>query len=327
MSWTIALHGGAGAMRNMTREREQAYRQGMQTAIEAGAKSLMCGEDATRAVVIAVRSMEASGSFNAGRGSCLSADGQVEVDAAVMCGTDLSIGAIAAAPGVANGIELAEAVRVHSPHCILGGAGARTFAQEQGLVLEEAIPSPERLRQYRKQLENEGGKGPTRSAEALTRLGGTHDEGDTVGAVAVDTSGGLAVAVSTGGLWLKPVGRVGDSPVPGAGFWAEDGRLASSATGTGEFILRVALCHSARNRCAQGEDLAQAATGALDELSSRFGPGKAGLIAVDPRGNLVFPFHTEGMGRAALWADAERALVAVWPEDGLHQLDAERRDR
>jgi len=314
-TWTIVIHGGAGAMQLMSSARERSYRRALAAALRAGAAPLAGGGEALAAVIAAVRSMEDSAVFNAGPGSCLDRRGEIEADAAVMLGSDLSIGAVGAVPGVGNAVELAEAVRRHSPHCMLSGSGALAFARELGLELAPAPPSPERLKQYCRRLAAEGGDAQPPGADSLTRLGGTHETGDTVGAVARDRAGRLAVATSTGGLWLKQPGRVGDSPIPGAGFWAEDGLVACTATGTGEFIMRAALCHALRERVAAGEPLRKAAAGALRRLSERFGPGKAGLIAVDAAGNLAWPFDTEGMGRAALWSGAEGPVVEVWPVD------------
>ena len=153
------------------------------------------------------------------------------------------------------------------------------------------------------------------SAEALTRLGGTHDDGDTVGAVVLDAQGHLAAAVSTGGLWLKSAGRVGDSPVAGAGLWAEDEVVACSATGTGEFIMRTALCADVRARVLGGATADEACRGALRALEQRFGWGRAGLIAVDGRGRISAPFATAGMGRGWMRAGDSGPTIRVWPED------------
>ena len=313
MDWSIALHGGAGAMRRMGPAKEVEYRAGLDVAIRAGAERLEAGEPAVAAVVAAVRSMEASGAFNAGHGACLTSDGCTEADAAVMDGGDRSIGAVTIAPDVANPVEIAELIRLRSPHCLLAGPAAVEFAAALGVVSEQVHTSADKLARYRRQM-SELVEARPQTAEDLTQFGGTHDEGDTVGAVAVDASGRLAVAASTGGIWLKHPGRVGDSPVPGAGFWAND-TCAICATGTGEFILRTMLCHDVAWRMSIGESITDAATNSLDALSARFGPGRAGLIAIDIHGGIAMPFDTEGMGRAA-WRRGEVApRIAVWPED------------
>ena len=313
--WSIGLHGGAGAMRTMSSKKESQYRLGMNEAILAGAHTLSSGGSATEAVINAVNAMEQSGAFNAGMGSCLNADGQIEVDAAVMSGHDLSIGALGAAPALGNGVQLAELIRLRSPHCLLAGQGAIRFGRDADFKPITATPTPTRLEHYHK-LSAELTESHS-DPEALTLLGGTHDEGDTVGAVALDKDGHLAVAVSTGGIWLKHPGRVGDSPLPGAGFWAEDGVGACAATGTGEFILRSLLCQHASTSLALGLSADESGERALNRLTSRFGWGKAGIIVIDAFGNLAFPFHTEGMGRASMTHGDDVPSIAVWPEDYL----------
>ncbi|MFN3200876.1 MAG: isoaspartyl peptidase/L-asparaginase family protein, partial [Bradymonadia bacterium] len=313
MSWSLVIHGGAGAMKSMGPERERAYREGLHASMHAGQQVLAADGSAVDATIAAVRVMEACGAFNAGHGSCLNQEGHIEADAAVMDGTEGLIGAVAAAPMLANAVEVAELIRTQSPHCLLAGEGAAKFATSQGFTPEPAIISPHRQEAYEAQLLAQQVTGPPISAEDLTRLGGTHDSGDTVGAVARDAHGRLAVAVSTGGIWLKHPGRVGDSPLPGAGFWAEDGLGAICATGTGEFIIRGMLCQQVINTLARGDTLDFAANDALDRFSARFGRGKAGLIAIDAYGNMIAPFHTEGMGRGR-WCDGmDGPEVAVWP--------------
>ena len=154
-------------------------------------------------------------------------------------------------------------------------------------------------------------------AQALPRLGGTHDDGDTVGAVVRDQRGHLAVAVSTGGLWLKTPGRVGDSPLPGAGYWAEDGLLACCATGTGEFIARSLLCAEIRHRVASGASLREATESAFASLQARFGSEKAGVILLGPRGAPVAHFDTQGMGHGLCSAENPTPRVLLWPEEGI----------
>ncbi|MEO1271818.1 MAG: isoaspartyl peptidase/L-asparaginase family protein, partial [Myxococcota bacterium] len=315
-AWSVGVHGGAGAMRTMGHTREEAYRQGLHSAIQGAGDRLEAGESAINAVTYAVALMERSGAFNAGVGSGLNRNGIIETDAAVMWGADRSIGALAAAPALVNPVEVASAIRTHSPHCLLAGDGVLQFAQAQGLRIDLYDPPPERLERYR-QLMSTLDDGLIERTDTLTRLGGTHNDGDTVGAVALDRQGHLAVAVSTGGIWLKQAGRVGDSPLPGSGFWAEDGVGACTATGTGEFIIRAQLCIDAITRMRSGTSVETATQAALDALEALFGRDRAGLIAIDPQGRLAFPFHTRGMGRAAFWSGEPEPHVAVWPEEGL----------
>ncbi len=308
------MHGGAGAMRTMGPEKERAYRAGLDAALRAGAEHLSSGGDAVTAAIAAVSHMERCGHFNAGRGSGLTLAGEVEVDAAVMVGTDLSYGSVAAVPGLINAIELAEMVRTASVHCMLAGARALEWANH--LASFEPLvepPTPKRLETFRQRLKehNQRSKDP----RDLTKLGGTHDEGDTVGAVALDGDGQLAAAVSTGGIWLKQPGRVGDSPIAGSGLWAEDNLVACAGTGTGEFIMRAALASDIRARMQRGDSVTDAASSALGFIRDQFGPGLAGVIALSATGEVAMPFDTAGMGRGWWRAGEEQPTVRVWPED------------
>ncbi len=311
--WSIAVHGGAGAMRNMSASKEAQYRAGLEEAVVAGAAVLVEGGSAVDACRTAVRAMESSGVFNAGIGSGLTRAGAVETDAAVMVAGDASIGAVGAVPNVGNAIELAEAVRVSSPHCLLVGTGAVEFARDRSVAVELCEASPERMQRYKELLGKETAKEASVRAEDLTKYGGTHDEGDTVGALALDSTGEIACAVSTGGIWMKAPGRVGDSPIPGSGFWAEDRIGAAVATGTGEFILRALMSSRAVDAMKVGADAQAAALEASDHLAQLFGEGKAGIATIDATGKAGFAFRTQGMGRASLASDMAEPSVGVWP--------------
>ncbi|MEE2758029.1 MAG: isoaspartyl peptidase/L-asparaginase [Myxococcota bacterium] len=312
--WLVLVHGGAGAMRSMGPKKEADYRRGLADAVLAGADCLRNGGQAIESAVAAVRSMELSGAFNAGHGSCLTADGLVEADAAVMNGADLSYGAVAAVPRLGNAVVLAETIRSKSPHCLFAGHRAlQSIDALNGPEPEFIDPSPGRLRNYRQHLERIGQMDI--KMDDLSQLGGTHNEGDTVGAVVLDHAGGLAAAVSTGGIWLKQPGRVGDSPIAGAGLWAENGLMACAATGTGEYIMRAALAADLRARVQQGASMEQAGKAAMAALRTRFGAGRAGLIGVDLNGRITTAFDTAGMGRAWLRAGDTTPVVRVWPED------------
>jgi beta-aspartyl-peptidase (threonine type) len=301
-------------MRSMGADKEQAYRQAMAEAIEAGAAHLASGGSAIEAAVQAVAVMEASGALNAGLGSCLSFDGIVEADAAVMDGAELDYGAVATVPRLGNAVALAEQVRRHSAHCMLAGEGALRTAAMWPEFTPVLVPD-DPVRRARWAELKAARASQVETTDALTQLGGTHDDGDTVGAVALDARGGLAAAVSTGGLWLKRPGRVGDSPLAGAGLWAEDGVVACCATGTGEFIMRTALCADVRARVQAGADVDTACRDALRALEARFGWGRAGLIGVDSEGRISAPFATTGMGRGWMRAGDTAPTVRVWPED------------
>jgi beta-aspartyl-peptidase (threonine type) len=311
----LLLHGGAGTMDRLDEVGRKAYRRGLREALEAGIDRLP--DSALDAVVAAVRSMEADGVFNAGRGSCLNRDGEVEMDAAIMEGTEGNIGAFGGAGPLADPMGLALAILQESPHVLLVGGGATDFARQRGLQLLDPPASEQRLREYgeRKQGPDHWTSSGTEALRAMSSATGqAHDDSgqhDTVGAVAMDAQGRTAVAVSTGGIWLKLPGRVGDSPIPGAGYWAEDGVGAVCATGTGEVILRMVLCRQVVERLSAGSAAHEACGEALRKLEGRFGTGLAGLIAIDAEGRPGIAFHTSGMGHAAYWRG--QRSVGVFP--------------
>ncbi len=261
----IIVHGGAGVTEP---ERHGRLRDGVRRAAAAGDAILAAGGAALDAVTAAVRVLEDDPEFNAGHGSALTRDGTVETDAAIMCGATQRIGAVAAVPELGQAIALARAVLDSNEHAILAGPAAWRFAAEAGLAI---VPAP-------------SGSLITDRARARLAARLASPSGGTVGAVARDAIGRFAAATSTGGISGKRAGRVGDSPVPGAGTWA-DAEVAISATGDGEAILRVALAHAVAMRVAGGATLLEAARTALSELA-RITGGSAGLIGVDRRGVL-----------------------------------------
>lgn len=273
----ILVHGGAGLV---APERYDRLRAGVRAAAEAGDAVLDGGGSALDAVVAAVRVLEDDPEFNAGTGAALTRDGAVETDAAIMCGDTRRVGAVAAVPDLGNPILLARAVLDAGEHVLLAGPAAWQFAAEVGIT--RAAPGAlvtERARQrLAAALAGEpvaaaAGAGSVRGAVAHEREGGT------VGAVARDRHGRLAAATSTGGIVRKRSGRIGDSPIPGAGTWA-DREVAISATGDGEAILRVALARTIAAYTATGLTVREAAASALAELRRLTG-GTAGIIAID----------------------------------------------
>lgn len=314
----ILVHGGAGAMRSMGGEREAAYREGLRAAAAAGRDVLAAGADAVAAVVAANRVMEDAGCFNAGLGSCLDERGEYSLDAAVMRGSDREAGAVAALSATHHAVALAHELLEHR-HVLIVGEGADSLAGELGLPAIPA-PPPDKEATYAK----------LRAAKAerlvdLATVGRPDDdeaggvsEGtshDTVGAVALDSSGLLAAAVTTGGLWLKTRGRVGDSPLLGAGLFACNALGgAAVATGIGERLLKELSCFRAC-QLIEGSDAASAAARAVEELAGRFGPDSGGLIVVDAQGRLGAAFNTSGMGRALARVGEDTIPVAVWPEE------------
>jgi L-asparaginase / beta-aspartyl-peptidase len=270
----IAIHGGAGVMRrDKPGERQRAV---LRQALEAGYQQ----KTALDAVVAAVMVLEDSPLFNAGRGSCFNADGEIEMDASVMEGKQLRAGAVAAVRRIRNPVLAARAVMEKSRHVLLAGDGAEAFARRQGLRLEPAsyFHTARRRAALARNLKNHHG---------------------TVGAVALDQDGNLAAATSTGGYTGKLPGRIGDSPIIGAGTYADNRACAVSGTGLGEAFIRAAVAYDVAARMRyRKESLARAAAAALANVARLGGDG--GLIAVDRRGNVAMPFNSEGMYRASV---------------------------
>jgi beta-aspartyl-peptidase (threonine type) len=310
--WAIVLHGGAGVIEraNMNPQTEAAYRASLTQATEAGAKVLEQGGSSLDAIEAAIRILEDDPLFNAGRGAVFTADGKNELDAAIMNGATLKAGAVAGVTRTRHPISLARAVMEKSPHVMLIGAGADAFAAQAGL--EQVDPSffftERRWQSLVRQLKKEGLPIPPRPAGAppapLTPVAeidapGAHKFG-TVGVVALDRQGNIAAGTSTGGTQAKRWGRVGDSPIIGAGTYASNRSCAVSATGTGEYFIRLTV---AREVCAlveyKGLKLQQAADEVIHkELDALHGDG--GLIALTADGQMAWSFNTPGMYRARL---------------------------
>ena len=275
---------------------EAQYHSALKRALRAGLSVLQKGGSSTDAVVAAVVSLEDSPLFNAGRGAVLNERGEHELDAAIMEGRERKAGAVALVRRAKNPGRLARAVMEHTPHVFLGGAGADRLARKYGL---EMVPNA-----YYSTRERLGAleRAQLRAKGALRETASAAERHGTVGAVALDANGNLAAATSTGGFTNKMSGRIGDSPVIGAGTYADNATCAVSATGDGEFFIRgVLAAHvSARMRYLR-ETLAQAAAAALAEVAGLGGRG--GLVAVDRRGRLALPFTTEGMYRAYIAAN------------------------
>ena len=288
----MAIHGGAGSLprAEMSGERERNYRDGLAAALASGFTVLERGGSALDAVTQAVRALEDNPLFNAGRGAVFTLDGRHELDASIMDGTTLAAGAVCGLTHVRNPIELARAVMEHSDYVMLSGAGAEDFALDRGieLVSSEYFHTEARWRQ----LERIRGGDTGLSALTISHVG-------TVGAVALDAQGGLAAATSTGGMTGKRYRRIGDSPIIGAGTYADNRSCAVSATGHGEIFIRAAVAHDicARMRFG-GRDLAQAVRQVIfEELAALRGEG--GVIAIDAHGEIVMEFNSEGMFRAS----------------------------
>lgn len=306
MAWTLMIHGGAGAIvRAHTPEDQDAgARAALHAALDAGEAVLAAGGAALDAVEAAVRVLEDAPAFNAGRGACFTHDGTNELDAAIMDGRHRAAGAVAGVTRTRHPVALARAVMERSPHVFLSGAGADAFSLEYGL--EQADPSwfatPERRRQLDELLAHGGD-----AFDVDMKYG-------TVGAVACDAHGHVAAATSTGGVTGKRWGRVGDSPVIGAGTFADDRACAVSCTGAGEFFLRVGVGQeiAARARLA-GETMEQATEAVLAEVKALGGTG--GVIVVAPDGEAAWRFTTPGMYRGVAGAARQRH-VALYGDEG-----------
>ena len=322
--WAIVVHGGAGVIerKDLTPEQDKAYRAAMARVTEAGAAVLRKGGSALDAIEAAIRIMEDDPLFNAGRGAVFAADGRNELDSSIMDGRTLAAGAVADVTRTRHPISLARAVMEHSPHVFLVGDGADAFAKSRGL--EQVDPSffftERRWRSLVRELEKQQLPIPPRppgapgASEARAAL--AHDEGKhgTVGVVALDEHGDIAAGTSTGGTTAKRWGRVGDSPVIGAGTYASNAACAVSATGTGEYFIRLTV---ARTICAlvqyKGMGLQAAADEVIQkELTAMQGDG--GVIAIAPDGQMAWSFNTSGMYRARL-ADGQPLVVGIYKDD------------
>ncbi|WP_262296755.1 isoaspartyl peptidase/L-asparaginase family protein [Microvirga sesbaniae] len=306
--FALAVHGGAGTIlrSKMTPEREAAYHAGLRRALNAGRVVLADGGSALDAVSAAVMALEDEPLFNAGRGAVYTSAGKQEMDAAVMDGRDRAAGAVAGICGPRNPILAARAVMEHSGHVILIGESAMEFCRRQGLPFEELsyFHTEQRWNALQETL--------------AMRHSGTddHDESrkhGTVGAVARDRNGNLAAATSTGGMTAKSPGRVGDSPVIGAGTWADNETCAVSATGHGEIFIRYAAAHEIASRMRYADQSLEEASRAvvIDMLAPAGGSG--GIIAVDRAGNLSLPFNCSGMYRGIVRGDG-KLLTAIYDE-------------
>ncbi|MEN3972646.1 isoaspartyl peptidase/L-asparaginase [Sphingomicrobium sp. XHP0235] len=303
--WKLMIHGGSGAMRpgHLDPAQEKAARAGLADAIGAGEAILSKGGSAIDAVEAAARVLEEDAAFNAGHGSVLAADGHVECDAAIMEGAKRRAGAVAGLRSTRAPISAARKVMEDSPHVLIAKAGADEFAREAGL--EQVANSFFVTAERRRQLDELLAKGHD-AFDAEIKYG-------TIGAVALDERGHVAAATSTGGLTAKRWGRIGDSPLIGAGTYADDRAAAVSATGLGEVFIRACAAHEicARMRFC-GHGLQQALDDVLTEIGTMGGTG--GLIAVAPTGEAAWSFTTPGMYRARAGSDEERE-VSVFGEE------------
>ena len=310
-SVAMAIHAGAGTMRreDLTAQKETEIRGTLEQAIRAGHQVLLNGGSSLDAVTRAVTMLEDSPNFNAGKGAVFNAEGINELDASIMDGARLEAGAVAAVHNIRNPILLARKVMTDSPHVMLMGAGAEQFARDHGIAFEqdEYFRTEHRWQQLQRARDNSD------QASQLSKT--AQDWYSTVGAVALDSNGNLAAATSTGGMTNKRFGRVGDSPIIGAGTFADNRSCAVSATGHGEFFIRATV---ARDICARvqytGVSLEQAAAAVIDHELVEMG-GDGGIIAVDANGTVVMEFNTAGMYRASIDRDGQLNVAIYGGEE------------
>ena len=300
----LAIHGGAGTLprAEMSGEMERKYRSGLAAALDAGYALLQRGGTSLDAVTRAVTVLEDNPLFNAGLGAVFTLDGRNELDAAIMDGGSLKAGAVCGVTHIRNPIELARTVMEHSEYVMLSGAGAEEFALTRGisLVPRSYFYTPERWRQLERIRSGDAGL----SALTISHVG-------TVGAVALDGAGRLAAATSTGGMTGKRYNRIGDSPIIGAGTYADDRSCAVSATGHGEVFIRAAVAHDICSRMRFGGRTLSTAVRevVLEELPALRGEG--GVIAIDRHGEISMEFNSEGMFRASR-RSGEEAQIAIY---------------
>ena len=309
----IAIHGGAGAVSraSLTAQQEKRYIDGLSAVIEAGQAILEAGGSALDAVTEAVRLLEECPLFNAGIGAVFTRDATHELDACVMEGHTLKAGAVAGVSHIRNPVLAARLVLEKSPHVLLIGEGAEAFACQNGLerVSPECFSTPERLLQLQQAQAQDAVQLDHSAPLDETRKMGT------VGAVALDRHGNLAAATSTGGMTNKLPGRVGDSPLPGAGCYANNASVAVSCTGTGEVFIRALAAYDIAALMEYAElSLPQAAERVVMEKIPALG-GSGGLIAIDREGNVAMPFNSEGMYRGYGYV-GDAPTVGIYPESG-----------
>lgn len=307
----IAVHGGSGTINkgDFSEAKEREIRETLEHALRAGHEILVAGGSSIDAVTKAITLLEDSPHFNAGKGAVFNSEGKNELDASIMEGSSLDAGAVATVHNVRNPVLLARKVMTESPHVMLMGEGAEQFGREHGIEFEEDAYF---FTDYRwQQLQ----KAKASSQPETSFLSETPDQWfSTVGAVALDSDGNLAAATSTGGMTNKRWGRVGDSPIIGAGTYADNRSCAVSATGHGEYFIRATV---ARDICSRvqfnDQDLADAANEVVMQQLVKMG-GSGGIIAVDPQGRIALTFNTPGMYRASIDPDGNM-YVAIYKDE------------
>lgn len=312
--YVLVIHGGAGTIlrKNMTPEKEKAYKDGLQKALDAGNAILKNGGTAMDAVEAAVRVMEDNPLFNAGKGAVFTNEGRNELDAAIMDGRTLKAGSVASVTTIRNPITAARRVMEKTEHVMLIGPGAEKFARQQGLEMVDPsyFYTKERWEglQRAKKADSVALSEDSATKKELRQPGNRDNKYGTVGAVALDKHGNLAAATSTGGMTNKRFGRVGDAPIIGAGTYADNNTCAISGTGWGEFFIRLVMAKTISDRMEFGGQLLQDAAKEMVMKKLPALGGDGGIIAVDKLGNIAMPFCTEGMYRGYVKWNGETAV-------------------
>jgi L-asparaginase / beta-aspartyl-peptidase len=303
--WRLVIHGGAGVIERdrLAPEQDREIRAALDRALQTGSAILARGGTALDAVEATARVLEDDPNFNAGRGSVFTYQGTIEMDSSIMDGRTRAAGAVTGVTATKNPIRLAREVMENSPHVFLSREGADEFSRQRGL--EQAPPEYFQTPHRRRQLEELRNQPSAEFFDIDVKYG-------TVGAVALDSNGHVAAATSTGGLTGKRWGRIGDSPLIGAGTYADDRACAVSATGAGEFFIRVGVAHEICARMRMDGESAQAAADAVMAEVEALG-GTGGVIVVTPRGEAVYSFNTPGMYRGQ--ASAEGRSVGIYGDE------------
>jgi len=304
--YAIVIHGGAGTIKKelMDSVKEKAYLSKLNEALSTGEKMLKEGAKGIDVVVKVIQILEESPLFNAGRGAVFTHDGKVELDASIMDGENLKAGAVAGVTDVKSPIELAFRIMTNSPHVMLAGKGASEFAKKEGLTMvnNKYFYTEDRQKALKKALEDE-----------KKQVSSAKEKHGTVGCVVLDINGNLAAGTSTGGMTNKRYGRIGDSPIIGAGTYANNASCAVSCTGHGEYFIRYVVAYSVSALMEyKGYSLDEAANYIINQKLVNAG-GTGGLICIDKEGNVVMPFNTEGMFRGYIKSSGEK-YIAIYKE-------------
>lgn len=323
----LVIHGGAGTIlrENMTNDKDKAYRDQLEKVLRSGMKALKSGKTSVETVELVIQLMEDSPLFNAGKGAVFNHKGAQEMDASIMSGLDLNAGAVAGVQHIKNPITAARAVMEKSKHVMLSGEGAEHFAREQELKLVDPdyFYDENRYRQFKNAIKREqDAKQGEKSTQPVDKEEGKQgsiwskesEKFGTVGAVALDYKGNLAAGTSTGGMTNKQYGRIGDSPIIGAGTYANNKTCAVSCTGHGEYFIRNVVAYDvAAIMDYQNKSLKEAAEYVVNtKLKEQAASG--GLIALDAKGNVAMPFNTKGMYRGVIYEDG-RVEVKIYEEE------------